>query len=117
MIRSKAALVCAIVFTVGAEKNSAQESTLVRVGGRRIEIIQLGTGSPTVVLESGGGEDASQWKGILPDLAKQTHVIAYSRAGFGKSDPTHAEAATPHHRNRACAIYTSCFRLLVNAPR
>jgi len=95
MIRSRAALVCAILFMVSAEKTSAQESTLLRVGGRQVEVIQLGTGSPTLVLESGGGEDASQWKGILPELAKQTHVIAYSRAGFGRSDPTHTEAATP----------------------
>lgn len=95
MIRSRAALVGAILSMVCAEKNSAQESTLVRVGGRQVEVIQLGTGSPTLVLESGGGEDASQWKSILPELAKHTHVIAYSRAGFGKSDPTHTEAATP----------------------
>jgi pimeloyl-ACP methyl ester carboxylesterase len=60
----------------------------VRVAGRQVEVITLGTGKPTLVLESGGGESASQWKRILAKLAQQTHVIAYSRAGFGRSDPT-----------------------------
>jgi pimeloyl-ACP methyl ester carboxylesterase len=45
----------------------------------------MGEGSPTLVLESGGGESASQWSRILPELAKQTRVIAYSRSGFGES--------------------------------
>ncbi|HEY5022405.1 MAG TPA: hypothetical protein VII30_07965, partial [Gemmatimonadaceae bacterium] len=87
MIRSRTALACAILSTVSPAKNSAQEPRLVRVAGRQVEVIALGAGSPTLVLESGGGENASQWKSILPELAKQTHVIAYSRAGFGKSDP------------------------------
>lgn len=96
MIRSRAALVCAVLSTVSAAKTSAQEPTLVSVAGRQVEVIQMGAGSPTLVLESGGGENASQWKSILPQLAKQTHVIAYSRAGFGKSDPnTAAGTASP----------------------
>jgi pimeloyl-ACP methyl ester carboxylesterase len=95
MICSRAALISVILSTASAEKNCAQEPTLVRVDGRQVEVIQLGTGSPTLVLESGGGEDASQWKSILPALAKETHVIAYSRAGFGKSDPARGEVAAP----------------------
>lgn len=67
---------------------SVQESTLVSVGGRQVEVVQAGTGSPTLVLESGGGEGAAQWSGVLPELAKQTRVLAYSRAGFGRSAPS-----------------------------
>jgi pimeloyl-ACP methyl ester carboxylesterase len=58
---------------------------LVPVSGRQVEVVRMGEGSPTLVLESGGGESAGQWSRILPELAKQTRVIAYSRAGFGKS--------------------------------
>ena len=51
-------------------------------------VVQAGGGSPTLVLESGGGEDAAQWSGILPELARQTRVLAYSRAGSGRSAPS-----------------------------
>ncbi|MFG2662282.1 alpha/beta fold hydrolase [Streptomyces sp. NPDC048425] len=42
----------------------------------------------TIVLDSGGGEDSSQWKGLVPELHANTGatVITYDRAGLGKSD-------------------------------
>lgn len=42
----------------------------------------------TIVLDSGGGEDSSQWQDLAPKLHKNTGatVIAYDRAGLGKSD-------------------------------
>lgn len=45
-------------------------------------------GSPTVLLESGGGMDSGEWATFGPLLAKATGatVIAYDRAGFGRSD-------------------------------
>jgi hypothetical protein len=55
MIRSRVALVCAILSTISAAKNSAQEPRLVRVAGRQVEVIAFGAGSPTLVPESGGG--------------------------------------------------------------
>jgi pimeloyl-ACP methyl ester carboxylesterase len=45
----------------------------------------MGEGTPTLILESGGGLAASQWTELLPELAKQTRVISYSPAGFGRS--------------------------------
>lgn len=44
--------------------------------------------APTVVLESGGGMDSTQWAAFAPALAKTTGatVVTYDRAGFGKSD-------------------------------
>lgn len=43
---------------------------------------------PTIVLESGAGEDSSAWTGLQADLAREfaTTVVAYDRAGFGESD-------------------------------
>jgi pimeloyl-ACP methyl ester carboxylesterase len=76
----------AMAGQVSAQPASAQPSpTLVSVAGRQVEVVQMGKGSPTLVLESGGGETVAQWNGILPELAKQTRVISYSRAGFGRS--------------------------------
>lgn len=42
----------------------------------------------TIVLDSGGGQDSSQWKDIAPKLHADTGatVITYDRAGVGKSD-------------------------------
>ncbi|GAA2746020.1 alpha/beta hydrolase [Kitasatospora cinereorecta] len=42
---------------------------------------------PVIVLDSGGGLDASYWKKVAPDLARQTgsEVITYDRSGEGQS--------------------------------
>jgi pimeloyl-ACP methyl ester carboxylesterase len=45
-----------------------------------------GSGSPTIVLEAGMGNDGLIWGGVQPELAKTTRVCAYDRAGFGWSD-------------------------------
>jgi pimeloyl-ACP methyl ester carboxylesterase len=58
---------------------------LVRVADREVEVVRSGRGAPTLVLESGAGEGAERWLPLVPELAKLTRVIAYSRAGFGKS--------------------------------
>jgi len=41
-----------------------------------------------ILLESGGGMDSTEWAALAPRLAQETGatVIAYDRAGFGKSD-------------------------------
>jgi pimeloyl-ACP methyl ester carboxylesterase len=65
-----------------------QRSEVVVVDGRRVEVIRRGAGTPTLVLESGGGAGAEAWEGVLPQLADLTRVVAYSRAGHGGSDPT-----------------------------
>jgi pimeloyl-ACP methyl ester carboxylesterase len=85
MKESTVGLLCVAWLAAIATHASAQQSTLVSVAGRHVEVVRMGEGSPTLVLESGGGESAAQWNRILPELAKQTRVISYSRAGFGKS--------------------------------
>jgi pimeloyl-ACP methyl ester carboxylesterase len=88
MKRLRVGLLCVVVPLAITMPAAAQQATLVSVAGRQVEVVWMGEGSPTLVLESGGGEAASQWAGILPELAKQTRVITYSRAGFGKSTPS-----------------------------
>jgi pimeloyl-ACP methyl ester carboxylesterase len=58
----------------------------VDVGGFRLAISCLGTGSPTVVLESGGGWGDSAWYLVQPKLATTTRVCSYDRAGLEGSD-------------------------------
>jgi pimeloyl-ACP methyl ester carboxylesterase len=46
-----------------------------------------GEGSPTLVLEAGGGDDALKWGKVQPELSKTTRVCSYDRAGEGWSEP------------------------------
>ncbi len=60
---------------------------LVDVGGYRLYIKCIGSGSPTVILEAGLGGDSSGWSKVMPDVGKFTRVCAYDRPSEGKSDP------------------------------
>jgi pimeloyl-ACP methyl ester carboxylesterase len=60
---------------------------LVDVGGHRLHINCVGTGSPTVVIEAGLGDWSTSWAGyVQPEVAKTTRVCTYDRAGLGWSD-------------------------------
>jgi pimeloyl-ACP methyl ester carboxylesterase len=58
----------------------------IDVGGRRLYVECLGSGSPTVVLEAGFGGASQGWTRVLPELARITRTCAYDRAGLGASD-------------------------------
>lgn len=69
---------------------------LVDIGeGRRLFVHCAGTGSPTVVLESGDESDQFQWSAVFPGIAEQTRVCAYDRLGNGSSDPATGCRRTP----------------------
>jgi pimeloyl-ACP methyl ester carboxylesterase len=59
---------------------------LVDVGGHRLHINCTGSGSPTVVLESGAAEASFYWGRIAPAVAGTTKVCVYDRAGRGFSE-------------------------------
>src|SRR5215212_3031809 len=61
---------------------------LVDVGGYRLHINCTGTGSPTVVIESGWGDSSAAWGWVQPEVAKTTRVCTYDRAGMGWSEPS-----------------------------
>lgn len=61
---------------------------LVDVGGYRLHINCTGTGSPTVVIESGWGDMSASWGWVQPEVAKSTRVCTYDRAGMGWSEPS-----------------------------
>jgi pimeloyl-ACP methyl ester carboxylesterase len=61
---------------------------LVRLpDGRQMNLLCLGAGSPTVIMEAGAGGSTLEWRWIQRDIAKTTRVCAYDRAGMGFSDP------------------------------
>jgi pimeloyl-ACP methyl ester carboxylesterase len=60
---------------------------LIEVGGHSLHLSCTGAGTPTVVLEPGGGGMSSMLGWIAPAVARDTRVCVYDRAGRGWSEP------------------------------
>jgi pimeloyl-ACP methyl ester carboxylesterase len=60
---------------------------LIDVGGHSLHLNCTGSGSPTVVLQPGGGEMSSNHGWITSAVARDTRVCIYDRAGRGWSEP------------------------------
>jgi pimeloyl-ACP methyl ester carboxylesterase len=69
------------------DRRVAMPGALVDVGGYRMHIVCEGQGSPTVILDSGLGDNWLSWSKVQPAVAQFTRVCAYDRAGMGFSDP------------------------------
>lgn len=69
-----------------ASAGPAMAGRMVDVGGHRLYLACRGAGSPTVVLENGLGEDTPSWAWIVKDVARDTQVCVYDRAGQGWSE-------------------------------
>ena len=65
----------------------AQPGRLVPVNGFRLNLYCMGSGSPTVIFDSGFEDWAPAWSTVQPQIAKWTRVCSYDRAGAGFSDP------------------------------
>ena len=70
-------------------------SMRVNVGGHRLAIYCRGKGSPTVILESGGGSYSNAWNFVNARIANTTRVCAYDRAGLGASEPRRTPGPVP----------------------
>src|SRR5258708_14306817 len=65
----------------------AQPGQLVSVNGFRLNLYCIGSGSPTVVFDSGWEDWAPAGSKVQPEVAKWTRACTYDRAGAGFSDP------------------------------
>lgn len=54
--------------------------------GRRLAIYCSGSGTPTVILETGYAAPASAWRQVQARVARHTRACSYDRAGYGASD-------------------------------
>ncbi|KRB48912.1 hypothetical protein ASE02_01040 [Phenylobacterium sp. Root700] len=54
--------------------------------GRHLNLVCLGQGAPTVLLESGFGDDSLAWRKVQARVGAFTRVCSYDRAGYGLSD-------------------------------
>ena len=87
-------VILGLIFT-GAVYESISESTdarrypppgqMVDVGGHRLHINCMGTGSPTVVVDAGSSNWSTTWGFVQPEVAKTTRICTYDRAGLGWS--------------------------------
>lgn len=61
---------------------------LVDIGGYRLHLNCIGSGSPTVVFDAGLSDDSLAWYKVQPEVAKRERACTYDRAGLGWSDPS-----------------------------
>lgn len=58
----------------------------VDVGDHKLHYFKTGTGSPTVIFDSGLGEGVSSWSKIQNKVSKNISAISYDRAGISWSE-------------------------------
>jgi pimeloyl-ACP methyl ester carboxylesterase len=61
---------------------------IYKVDGYDVHVFCSGNGSPTLVLDTGLGDDFTTWLKVQPELSKTTRVCSFDRSGFGSSDMT-----------------------------
>lgn len=109
-----AAVALAVLGTAGATWNflairrdraaNPPPGRIYDVNGYAMHIYCTGTGSPTLVLESGHGEDFTVWGKVQPSLSRVTRTCSYDRAGFGWSDPQPGERDAIHIADQLHAL-------------
>lgn len=64
----------------------------------------LGEGSPTVILDAGGGDSSLTWSVVQAELARTNRVCAYDRPGLGWSDDAPGPQDADHAADRLRAL-------------
>ena len=65
---------------------SSVQTSYADVGGYKLTLQVAGSGAPTVVFDYGLGDGLETWNDVFPKVARFTRVVAYDRAGYGKSE-------------------------------
>ena len=86
------ALTCLIVWmpslavAAAGDELYTRPGRLVAIEGTRLNLYCMGSGSPTVVFDSGWEDWAPVWAIVQPKVAQWTRACSYDRAGAGFSD-------------------------------
>ncbi len=93
--------ICAILFLIllspgitlpvkAAERTRQPDYTapgqLIDVGTHKLHIYCQGSGSPTIIIDTGMGGISLEWKHIQEALTENTRICLYDRAGYGWSE-------------------------------
>jgi pimeloyl-ACP methyl ester carboxylesterase len=80
-----------LVYEAYADATAARDfpppGRLVDVGGRRLHLLCIGEGSPTVLFEPSGFGNATSGAQARERISARTRVCSYDRIGMGWSDP------------------------------
>jgi len=91
VILTTLAVICACPAVLAQQarttSNTSVQTQQLDVGGYKLTLQVAGTGTPTVVLDYGLGGNIATWSDVFPEVARFTRVVAYERAGYGKSEP------------------------------
>ena len=95
------AVVAAVTLVVSPSSYAQQNPALpgvqmIELDGRAVRVQTIGLedrrpGAPVIVFEAGASNSLEIWGGLLPRVASMAPVVAYDRAGLGRSewDGTH----------------------------
>jgi pimeloyl-ACP methyl ester carboxylesterase len=101
LLSSLALVVVAVSRLGGQSPDSAAAPAplgkLFDVGGHTMHLYCTGTGTRTVLLESGAGAFSVDWYFVQRELSKTTRVCSYDRAGHAWSEP----GPQPHTKAQA----------------
>ncbi|MFJ4653193.1 alpha/beta fold hydrolase [Nocardia sp. NPDC088792] len=88
LMRCVGVIAVAALMTLSAGAAAAQAPQMISNNGHRLAFYVTPGRLPAIVLDAGGGNDASYWKQLAPALAARTgsEIITYDRAGAGRSD-------------------------------
>ena len=81
---------CGPAPTSSSRSIGTGRTELIDIGGRKLQLLTHGQGSPTVIIEAGMGEpgvESGSWRAVVDEISKTNRVCIYDRAGLGKSDP------------------------------
>jgi len=106
-------LLAASLCVASAGPVRAQTHTLVPVGDHRLDVVRGGAGGPALVFETGLADSLDVWLPMMRTMSEYTTVIAYSRAGFGRSDAGPSDHSVPH---AAADLHELLHRLGVAPP-
>lgn len=85
-----------LLLAFAAAAAGGQTHTLVSVGDDRLDAVRGGAGGPAVVFETGLADSLDVWLPMWHTISEYTTVVAYSRAGFGRSDAGPPDHSVPH---------------------
>ena len=83
--------IAGLVFEAYADAKTAREfpppGELVDIGGRRLHLVCIGAGDPTVIVEPSGFSNALSSSRVRERVSSRARVCSYDRMGMGWSDP------------------------------
>jgi pimeloyl-ACP methyl ester carboxylesterase len=85
-VASSALAILLLLLSCGSPSGGTMDKS-VSIGTHKLHIYCIGAGSPAIVIDVGAGESYTSWQSVQEELAQDTRVCAYDRAGYGQSEP------------------------------